>query len=155
MWPCAFFIKTVVFNMVVIYYCWRSEHSRHGSHGEESLSEAKALLQSTQSTLGELHKEVGPSCAAFYIWYHESGLHKSLILFLSVSSCSQIRQVLQLCCPPVCWKWPSRTCLSLWRPSDTSTILTLKGTAREPLRPSVPALVCFNLYISFSTSVIR
>ncbi|XP_051735741.1 HAUS augmin-like complex subunit 7 [Ctenopharyngodon idella] len=35
----------------------RSEHSRHGSHGEESLSEAKALLQSTQSTLGELHKE--------------------------------------------------------------------------------------------------
>ncbi|XP_077070553.1 HAUS augmin-like complex subunit 7 isoform X2 [Siphateles boraxobius] len=33
------------------------QHSRHGSHGEESLSEAKALLQSTQSTLEELHKE--------------------------------------------------------------------------------------------------
>lgn len=74
--------------LFVIYYCWRSEHSRHGSHGEESLSEAKALLQSTQSTLEELHKEVGPSCAAFYIWYHESGLHNSLILILdSVPQC--------------------------------------------------------------------
>ncbi|XP_067303395.1 HAUS augmin-like complex subunit 7 [Pseudorasbora parva] len=33
------------------------QHSRLGSHGEESLSEAKALLQSTQSTLEEIHKE--------------------------------------------------------------------------------------------------
>ncbi|KAF4096777.1 HAUS augmin-like complex subunit 7 [Onychostoma macrolepis] len=33
------------------------QHSRLGSHGEESLTEAMALLQSTQSTLDELHKE--------------------------------------------------------------------------------------------------
>uniref|UniRef100_A0A672NNG4 HAUS augmin-like complex subunit 7 n=1 Tax=Sinocyclocheilus grahami TaxID=75366 RepID=A0A672NNG4_SINGR len=43
------------------------QHSRLGSHGEESLTEAMALLQSTQSTLDELHKEVGPSCAMFHI----------------------------------------------------------------------------------------
>lgn len=87
MWPCAFFFLfffTVVFNLV-IYFCWRSDHSRHGSHREESLSEAKALLQSTQSTLEELHKEVGPSCAASHIWNRKSGLHNSLIL--SVPQC--------------------------------------------------------------------
>ncbi|XP_050952343.1 HAUS augmin-like complex subunit 7 [Labeo rohita] len=33
------------------------QHSRLGSHGDESLTEAMALLQSTQSTLDELHKE--------------------------------------------------------------------------------------------------
>ncbi|XP_052449195.1 HAUS augmin-like complex subunit 7 [Carassius gibelio] len=33
------------------------QHSRLGSHGEESLTEAMALLQSTQSTLVELHNE--------------------------------------------------------------------------------------------------
>ncbi|KAK2885685.1 hypothetical protein Q8A67_016522 [Cirrhinus molitorella] len=33
------------------------QHSRLGSQGEESLTEAMALLQSTQSTLDELHKE--------------------------------------------------------------------------------------------------
>ncbi|KAI7794907.1 hypothetical protein IRJ41_004136 [Triplophysa rosa] len=34
-----------------------SEHSRLGSHGEEDLTEAMALLQSTQSTLEKLQKE--------------------------------------------------------------------------------------------------
>ncbi len=69
-------------------YChWRSDqHSRLGSHGEESLTEAMALLQSTQSTLEELHKEVGPSCAVFHIWYNVFVFYNN-IMILSVPQC--------------------------------------------------------------------
>ncbi len=155
MHPCTF--STVVFNIVVMFCHWRSDqHPRLGSHGEESLTEAMALLQSTQNTLDELHKEVGPSsCFTSDIMCLVSIIISWYSLFLSVSSYSHIRQVQQLFCPRVRWKWPSQTCLSSWWLLDTSTTQTLKRTAKEPLRPSILALLCFSLYISSCTPVIR
>ncbi|XP_073679847.1 HAUS augmin-like complex subunit 7 [Garra rufa] len=63
------------------------QHSRLGSQGEESLTEAMALLQSTQSTLDELHKE----CE--FLQSHSSGSAVALspcALKVAISDMSQL-----------------------------------------------------------------